>query len=274
MLEPLKRLFSRPVPGRDLSEMAQWAQRRGHAFKRARGHDGFVVDGLLDGKPWRMEWGESQRPYIEGHELRLRMELALPSGMQMLLMSRPLMDALERQTFEEFTDHVQTTIGAKAPEEMRWLVMFPKVDLTTLKPLRARFGAVASVPASALSWLEGPLANQVQDAAQGLLSDDPPFVLLTLRGRTYLRVALASPDPADIAAALAVFETAVTQALRVAASEADSTLTPPTTPSSPSAPGGGKLVGKANSGADWNAPDSTAWQTLQSDPATIPPKRR
>ena len=127
MLESLKRFFSRSGVERDLADVSEWAQRRGHGFKRARGDEGFVIDGMLDGKPWRMEWGPPQRDYIKSHELRLRMELALASDAQMLLLSRPLMDALERQTFEEFTDNVQTQIGTKTPEEMRWLVMFPKV---------------------------------------------------------------------------------------------------------------------------------------------------
>ena len=248
MLESLKRLFSPRAEGHDLSDVSDWAQRRGLGFKRARGEAGFVIDGRLEGKPWRIEWGLPQRHYIDGHELRLRMELDLPSDMQMLLMSRTLLDALERQTFEEFTDNVQTQIGTKTPEEMRWLVMFPKVSMSTLKALRAHFGAVASVPAAGVAWLEGPLANALEHAANGFLRDDPPFVLMTLRGRAYLRMQLRTPDPNDIAAALAVFETAVTQTSRAADSGA-----------------GEKAV-------DWPTTGGTAWQTLQPDDADDPLK--
>ena len=238
MLESLKRLFSRRRIDRDLSGIAEWAQRRGHGFKRVRHEDGFVIDGLLEGRPWRVEWGPPQRPYIEGHELRVRMELDLPSDMQMLLLSRPLMDSLERKTFEEFTDNVQTQIGTKTPEEMRWLVMFPKVNLTTLKSLRARFGAVASVPAAGLSWIEGPLANLLEQAANEWLRDEPPFLLMTLRGRAYLRMQLAAPQPRVVAAALALSETAVAQAVRAAG-------------------------GATGRGADSKAGDrSTAWQSF------------
>jgi hypothetical protein len=214
MLGPFKRLFSRNAGARDLSEIEAWARRRGHGFKRVRAEDGFVVDGLLEGKPWRIEWGPPQRPYIEGRELRLRMELDLPGDAQMLLLSRPLMDSLERQTFEEFTDNVQTQIGTKTPEEMRWLVMFPKVNLGAWKLLRARFGAVASVPAAGLAWIEGPLAHLLEQATDALLQNDPPFVLMTLRGRAYLRLQLEVPTVAALSAALAIFETAATQASR------------------------------------------------------------
>ena len=248
MLESLKRLFSRPGSDRDLGEIEAWAKRRGHGFKRVRDEDGFVIDGLLDGRPWRIEWGPPHRDYIEGHELRLRMELDLPSDAQMLVLSRPLMDTLERQTFEEFTDNVQTQIGTKTPEEMRWLVMFPKLNLGHLKALRARFGAVASVPSAGLSWIEGPLANQLEQAATEWLRDEPPFVLMTLRGRAYLRMQLAAPEPEAVAAALALFETAVTQAVRTAGDAAD--------------PG-------ADSGSNGR---STAWQSFP--PEDEPPPRR
>ena len=251
MLESFKRLFT----GRgddhapDYVALAEWAKRRGFGFKRVRGEEGLVIDGVLDGRPWRIEWGLPQRDYIVGHELRLRMELDLPSDAQMLLLSLPLMDTLERKTFEEFTDNVQTQIGTKTPEEMRWLVMFPKVNLSTLKTLRLRFGAVASAPDSGLAWLTGPLANALEQAASGLLRDEPPFVLMTLRGRAYLRMQLASPNSTDIAAALALFETAVTQAVAV----------------------GGEAPSKSR---DWsNSSASTAWQTMQPDEIADPRKR-
>ncbi len=212
MLGPFKRLFSRHAGGQDFSEIESWARRRGHGFRRVRADGGFVVDGLLEGRSWRIEWGPPHRAYIEGHELRLRMELDLPGDAQMLLLSRPLMESLERKTFEEFTDNVQTQIGTKTPEEMRWLVMFPQVNLGAWKLLRARFGAVASVPVSGLAWIEGPLAHLLEQATGGLLRNDPPFVLMTLRGRIYLRLQLPLPTADALAAALAIFETAATQA--------------------------------------------------------------
>jgi hypothetical protein len=248
MLESLKRLFAGRVDEPDYVEVGDWAKRRGFGFKRVRGEDGFVIDGVLEGKPWRIEWGPPQRAYIEGHELRLRMELDLSSDAQMLVLSRPLMDTLERKTFEEFTDDVQTQIGTKTPEEMRWLVMFPKLNLAHLKTLRARFGAVASVPSVGLSWIEGPLADQLERAATGWLRDEPPFVLMTLRGRAYLRMQLAAPEPEAVAAALALFETAVTQAVRTV---------------------GGTVEPGADSGSNGR---STAWQSFPPDDEPTPPR--
>lgn len=247
MLNSLKRLFGLHHVERDLTEVSDWAQRRGMTFKLARREGGFVIDGQLEGKPWRIEWGETHRPYIHGHELRLRMSLDLPSSMQMLLMSRQLMTSLERQTFEDFTDNSRTQLGTKTPEEMRWLVMFPKVDVAAANLSKARFGAVAMVPEAGLAWITGALANMLIDAAHGFLHDDPPFVLMTLRGRAYLRMQLANPNSKDIAAALAVFETAVTQALRTCEGVKDK-----------------------DRGPDWRPTSSTAWQSLPTDGALGP----
>ena len=209
-----------------------------------------MIEGVLEGRPWRIEWGPSQRPYIEGRELRARMELELPSDQQMLLLSAPLMDRLERLAYEQYTDHLQTHIGSEVPEEMRWLVMLPKVDLSGVEGLSARFGAVSSQPAVGLAWIDGPLARLLlQEAASGLLQGDPPLVLITLRGRTYLRLQLADPSPESIAAVLALFETAIAQAIAAAAVVTDTR-------------------------ADWLAGASTAWESLQPDEQQDPRKRR
>jgi hypothetical protein len=239
MLESLRRLFSKQGAERDLGNVAEWARSRGHGFKRVRGEDGFVIDGAFEGVAWRLEWGPPQRDYIGGPELRLRMEHALPPDLQMLLLSRPLMDALERATYEQYTDSMQTQIGSQTPEEMRWLVMFQKVDTKPLKALHARFGAVASVPTAGFAWLDGPLADALVHAAPKLLRDDTPFVLMTLRSRAYLRMRLDAPEPEPLAAALHLFELGVAQALAAA--------------SNFSTPRG-----------DWHPTSSTAWQSLPS----------
>jgi hypothetical protein len=222
MLESFKRFFAGHGPALPWRDVAEWAQQRGLGFKRAREDEGFVIDGELDGKPWRMEWGPPQRAYIAGRELRIRMELKLSADMQMLLLSKPLMEQLERQTYEQFTEGTQTQIDTGTPEEMRWLVMFAKLNLGGLRVLRSHFGAVSSTPATGLAWIDGPLASQLERALGTLLQGDPPFVLMTLRGRTYLRTQLIDPDVAALSAALAIFEAAVTQALRVAAQLGDS----------------------------------------------------
>ncbi len=239
MLQTFKRIFSNTVGSGAHADAAAWARQQGFGFKRAREVDGFGVDGAAKGRPWRLEWGPPQRAYIEGHELRLRMEVDLTSDIQMLLLALPLMEQLERQTYEQFVENNQTQIGDTTPEEMRWLVMFPKVDLATLKNLKPFFGAVASAPAAGLAWIEGPLARALESASMGLLRGQPAFLLMAMRGRTYLRMQLADPHAAKLAQAVQLFETGVEQAVLATARH------------------------KLSSVTDWPASASTAWQDLQ-----------
>lgn len=241
MLESFKRLFATPAagPGPGWRDVQDWAREHGAVFKRAREDEGFVLDGAMDGKPWRLEWGPPQRGYILGRELRIRMELKLPSEMQLLLLSRPLMEQLERQTYEQFTENMQTQIDTSTPEEMRWLVMYPKVDMAKFRVLRQHFGAVAWNAHTGLAWIEGPLGLHLERAMAGLLQGDPPFVLMTLRGRCYLRMQLVDPDATAVASAIDVFQTAVAQAL--------------------------KLASAAGEAHEWPTTGSTAWQSLGTD---------
>jgi hypothetical protein len=232
-----KSFFANQGLGADFSEVSAWAKKRGHAFKREREGQGFVVDGKLGGTPWRLEWGPPQRPYVVGHELRLRMELGLPPDMQMLVISKGLMETLEKQAFEQFTQSNQTEMGDATPEETRWLVMFPKMPMNGSKILRSNFGGVSSLPHEGPAWLEGPLGHALERSANTLLREKPPFVLMTLRGRVYLRMQLGSADETDVAAAVALFETAGAEALRVGSSRGEEP-------------------------AAWSPTSTTAWQTL------------
>jgi len=68
MLESFKRLFAAKPDEPDYTEVGNWAQQHGYTLKRVRGESGFVIDGALDDKPWRLEWGSPQRDYIVGRE--------------------------------------------------------------------------------------------------------------------------------------------------------------------------------------------------------------
>jgi hypothetical protein len=239
MLNAIKRWISGTTTGTDWSGVSEWAQKQGHGFKRAKDDEGFVIDGSFGARPWRLEWGPPQRAYITAHELRIRMELQLSSNLQMLVMSRVLMEMLERETFERYTQSNQTLIDVSTPEEMRWLAMFPKVNLDLPKSVRGNFGAVASDPQNALSWVDTHFGLQLAHASLNLLRDQPPFVIMTLRGRVYMRLQLETADPVLIGQAVDLFQAAAQSALHV---------------------GGGMQEGAAST-ADWPTTASTAWQT-------------
>jgi hypothetical protein len=233
MLDAIKRWISGGPPGPDWGGVSSWAQKQGYGFKRAKDDEGFVIDGTFGIHPWRLEWGPPQRAYIPTTELRLRMELQLPSDLQMLVMSRPLMETLERETFDRFTESNQTQIDVATPEEMRWLAMYPKVPLDELsKNARSHFGAVAVHPKTAAAWVDATVAEQLGQAAKTLLREDPPFVLMTLRGRVYMRLQLDDPEPTSVAQAVALFQAAAQAAQRVGSGSGDTSAGWPSTASS------------------------------------------
>lgn len=247
MLDAFKRLIARKPTEPEWPEVAAWAARQQLGFKRVRDEGGgFVLDGQIDGKPWRLEWGPPQRQYIDGHELRIRMELGLSPNLQMLVLTQPLFEALERHTFESFTESTQTVIDGNTPEEMRWLVMFPKASIKGNKVVRAKFHCTGGVAADAERWVEGPLAEQLEKADAGFLSGQPPFVLMTLRGRVYLRMQLQDPEPRALAGAVSLFQVAVQQAQRAEAAASEAGEAEPAPP-------------------DWTNDSATAWQNLGPD---------
>lgn len=216
MLDSFKRWIGGNPGGPDGRPLATWAKQHGLDFKKVRDEQGFVVEGRKDSYVWRLEWGDPQRSYIGGRELRLRAELALPQGLQMLLIARSLAERLEADAFERFTQDMQTQIDNSMPEEMRWLAMFPKVNLSTHRALRGRFVAVASAAPPVGTWLEGELAARLEEATRGCLAGDPPFVLMTLRGRVYLRLEAPSLDVTLLDDVQALYDCAVRRAMAAA----------------------------------------------------------
>jgi len=241
MLEAIKSLIDRATRRAESDAIAGWARRAGYVHKREKAGDGFAIEGSFDGTPWRMEWGRPQRRYIEGHELRMRMVLGVSPDLQMLLMTRSLKEKLASEAFALATQSNQTALDDSVGEETRWLVVFPKVPLGESQIVRSCYGLVANHRHEGIAWLEGPLAHALERAAATWLSAQPPFLLMTLRGRLYLRLQLESADEDDVAAALALFGIAGAAARRVARTH---TLVDP-------------------GATTWST--STAWQTLPPD---------
>lgn len=228
MLDGIKRWLGGSAKG-DAPEwegVAPWAESHQHGFRAVPG-EGFVVDGRLGATPWRLEWGPSQRPYIEGQELRLRSELGLGSELQVLVMNRRLAEHMEKTVFEQFVEGVQTRIDNQTPPEMRWLVMFSKLSGSEMGTLKERWVALSSQKGWLREWLEGPLAAAL---AALRVEEDLPMVLMIGRGRLMLRAAQAEPLVSQLQVWLRLFECAMREARRVAADNPDS-LSPSAAPS-------------------------------------------
>lgn len=216
MLGNLKRWMSGPPVPADARGLSNWAQQHNQVFKTVRDERGGVVECDADGRQWRIEWGEPQRRYIATSELRLREELGLSPDFQMLVISRTLAEKLEADVFERFTEAMQTQIDHNMPEEMRWLAMLPKVSLSAFKPLRQRLLVLSSMAPVVEGWLQGEVAQALEAALGGMLAGDPPFVLMVLRGRLYLRMEAETLDETLLDAANVLFGVASSKARALA----------------------------------------------------------
>ncbi|HET9978734.1 MAG TPA: hypothetical protein VFQ20_14945 [Burkholderiaceae bacterium] len=188
-----------------------WADAKGWRFAAARGGDGFVIDAA----ELRFEWGPPQRDYIEGAELRVRADLGADADLQMLLGARALLKSLEDAVFAQATEDNRTRVDDRTPEEMRWLVLYPKVGRTVLGALADQFAAVASRRGAMQEWLDEPLRRALGDMPR-----DAAQVLIVQRGRFVLRRSLRAPTPEAFDAALLLARAAATSARRVVAEAA------------------------------------------------------
>jgi len=225
MLDGLKRLFSRgPAAAAPAADLAAWAAGRQYTYRPVRDGSGFIVDGRLGALPWRLEWGPSQRGYIKTSELRLRAELGLASALQVALIDRPLAESMERAMFDEYVEGVQTRIDDQTPPEMRWLVMYAKLDAASMKPLRDHFVALGNSQEWLRQWLEGPLTEALRAAP---LIAGNPLVMVVARGRLSLRTAVEAPEAADLQQWVRLFESAMREARRVTSAAGDAASTQP-----------------------------------------------
>lgn len=208
----------------------EWVVGRGGQFKLTRDGQGLVIElpeaagGIL-----RIDWGSSQRSYISGHELRIRSEAHLHPDLQMMVLCRQLMERLESSVFEAYTDTLKTRADTDTPEEMRWLVMFPKLAQFGSKHFKQRFGAIGVNKDLTAAWLEGPLSEQLVLFGQDLLPEGHPFVLMTMRGNVYLRSLMAEPQLAQIQGLVRLAELACGEAQRVNGRMSESGPWPTTT---------------------------------------------
>jgi hypothetical protein len=216
MLITLRRWLSRgPSAGDAAVAITQWAQARRFSCKRMREPAGLVVEGELGRQAWRLEWGPSQRPYIPGHELRMVAELDISRELFALVLNRSLMEVLEKSVFDEFVQGVQTRIDAETPQEVRWLVMLPRLSGSELRELRERYMALSNAKPWLQLWLAGPMGAALMNLA-GMVNPQRPMVWTLGKGRLMLRTTAEHLDEPSLGQWHAAFETAMREALRAA----------------------------------------------------------
>ncbi len=190
MFDALKRMIggSKAAAGDADQVLAAWAKGEGHTVKRVKDKSGggYVVE---TAGGWRVEWGESQRPYIMGKELRFRCDTGMPSDVQMVMVSKVLAQALESDVFSRFTNAMQTQIDNTLPDEMRWLAMHPRVPLNVSPNLARRFMLLSNAEPVATSWLDDDVVAELNHAASVWWTDTLVLVLTLNRGMLTMRTA-------------------------------------------------------------------------------------
>lgn len=198
MFASIKRLIG-AVPYRqdEGQAMSDWAKAQGFAFKRVKGKKGggYVVE---TDQGWRVEWGHSQRSYINGQELRFRCDTGLPGDVQMILLSKAVAQTLESDVFSRFTNAMQTQIDNTLPDEMRWLAMHPRVSLNASPMLAKRFALLCNAEPIMQSWLDSSMVHELESAAANWWTDALLLVMTLNRGMLTLRMPGHNVEPGQL----------------------------------------------------------------------------
>lgn len=222
MFDRIKKAFSRDAakaqedtPSQLLhGPVSEWAGTQGFAFSVDGDGQGVMLEGKIGGKPWRLQRGRPTRDYIVGEEVRARAELGLREDVAVLVMNRPLKEALEKRAYHIYTDDLQTSVGSTLPEEMRWLAMFNEVAWEALpEALWQRYGVMTDKREHAQAWLDAPLAKLLLNWPSPAPAAEVPFMVLLLNGKAYLRMEYTPADLLTLQHAALIFTSACESAL-------------------------------------------------------------
>lgn len=221
MFERIKKAFGRQAkPGADESPsqfavgpMSEWAATQGFGFSVLDGGQNVALEGKVGGRPWRLQLGKPTRNYIFGEEVRARAELGIPEDVAVLVMNRPLKEALEKRAYEMYTNDLQTQVDSSLPEEMRWLAMFEEVAWQALSEnFWRRFAVMTDNRACALAWIDPQLAELLVDWPEAS-SAEVPFVMLLMNGKAYLRMEYTPAQLVTLQHAARIFTSACESAV-------------------------------------------------------------
>lgn len=220
MFERIKRAFSKEVqPEAAPSSMhagpvSEWAATRGFGFSVDDTGQNIALEGKVGGKPWKLVLGKPTRNYIFGEEVRGRAELGIDESVSVLVMNRPLKEALEKRAYEMYTNDLQTSVDTSLPEEMRWLAMFEEVGWESLSDaFVARLAILSDRRETALAWIDTELAERLVDWPSPAPSPEVPFIVLLLNGKGYLRMEYTPAELGTLQHAAHIFTSACESAL-------------------------------------------------------------
>lgn len=219
-----------PGPG-PADPVARWATGL-FLQHRVLGPHQFDVSGRLHERLFRAECLASSRSYINGLELRARVDLGLPPSGHVIVMSRVVRTALETQAdkiYQRSVDPVQTS-SHDLPEEVRWLSMFRSAQWKGVdERFWSRYAVLTDAPELAQRWLDSEALDYLMAGTSDAAAQVPVLVML-MRGRCYLRLQVnPHAQGADALLALELLAHLSERALKLAARSGvlDSSLSTP-----------------------------------------------
>ncbi|AMO21564.1 hypothetical protein GCM10027034_03580 [Ramlibacter solisilvae] len=223
MFDRIKKAFSREAEPAEPTEgpssrlagpVSEWAATQGFGFSLDSTGQGMALEGKVAGKPWRMQLGRPSRNYILGQEVRARAELGVDEQVAVLVINRPLKEALEKRAYQIYTDQLQTSADAVLPEEMRWLAMYDEVGWDSLPAdFWARVSVLTDRRDHAQTWVDRTMGDLILNWPDPSPSAEVPFILLLLNGKVYLRMEYTPADLATLQHAAQIFTNACAAAL-------------------------------------------------------------
>jgi hypothetical protein len=194
--------------------VSEWAATRGFGFSMDDGGQNIALEGKVGGRPWRIVLGKPTRNYIFGEEVRARAELGVDESAAVLVMNRPLKEALEKRAYEMYTDSLQTSVSNSMPEEIRWLAMYDEVGWESLpEKFWTRLCILGDSRESAVKWIDSELAALMTEWPTPGPSGEVPFVMLLMNGKAYLRMEYTPAELPVLQHAAHIFTSACESAL-------------------------------------------------------------
>ena len=221
MFERIKKAFSRDTgkleaPSSTMAggPVSEWAATQGFGFSVEDYGKNIALEGKVHGRPWKLIIGTPTRNYIFGEELRARAELGIDESVAVLVMNRPLKEALEKRAYEVYTNDLQTSVDSSMPEEMRWLAMFDEVGWESLpKTFWSRLAILTDKRESALAWIDPGLANAMTNWPTPGPTVEVPFIVLLMNGKAYLRMEYTPAELPTLQHAAHIFTSACDSAI-------------------------------------------------------------
>jgi hypothetical protein len=193
--------------------VSEWAATQGFGFSIQGGQD-IALEGKVGGRPWRIQLGRPSRNYIFGEEVRARAELGVDESVAVLIMNRPLKEALEKRAYEMYTNDLQTSVDTTLPEEMRWLAMYDEVGWDSLSnDFWTRLSVLTDNRDAAVRWIDAEFADLLRIWPGPGPSVEVPFMVLLLNGKAYLRMEYTPADLTTLQHAARIFTCACENAL-------------------------------------------------------------